>query len=76
MLGSLPGRVSTLVVPARTLSASSDEPANRFLECAEAAKADFLVTGNKQHFPEQWKAIRVVNAREFPGQFVASFLTR
>jgi uncharacterized protein len=34
------------------------------LECAEAGEADFLVTGNKRHFPAHWGKTRVVNARE------------
>lgn len=53
-----------LVVPNRILSVSPDESDNRFLECAEAARADFLVTGNKRHFPSLWKSTRIVNARE------------
>jgi uncharacterized protein len=56
--------VAVMVEPAETLTVSSDEPDNRFLECAEAAKAEFLVTGNKRHFPAEWKATRIVNARE------------
>ena len=58
---------SILVVLARTLSVSNDEPDNRFLECAETAHAEFLITGNKRHFPRQWKITEVVNAREFLG---------
>jgi putative PIN family toxin of toxin-antitoxin system len=54
-----------LVKPTQTLSISPDEPDNRFLECAEAAGASYLVTGNKRHFPERWKGTAVVNAREF-----------
>lgn len=46
------------------LSVSLHESDNRFLECAEAAKADFLVTGNRRHFPNVWKSTRVVSARE------------
>ena len=65
-------RVSAVVAPARTLWVSDDEPDNRFLECAEAAHAEFLVTGNKRHFPNQWKATRVVNARELVGLIGAS----
>ena len=53
------------VQPDRRLSVSADPADNRFLECAEAASADFLVTGNKRHFPKQWKKTKVVNAREF-----------
>ncbi len=38
---------------------------NRFLECAEAAQADFLVTGNIRHFPKHYKTTTVVKTREF-----------
>jgi putative PIN family toxin of toxin-antitoxin system len=61
---------STLIVPAITLTVSPDERDNRFLECAETAGAEFLVTGNRRHFPAVWKSTRIVNAREF----VASIL--
>jgi predicted nucleic acid-binding protein len=63
-----------LVVPTHTVSASSDEADNRFLECAEVARADYLVTGNKKHFPHRWKTTEVVNAREFFGKIGSSFL--
>lgn len=53
------------VVPKRPLAASPDEADNRFLECAEEAQADYLVTGNKRHFPTGWKNTKIVNAREF-----------
>lgn len=36
-----------------------------FLECAEAAAADYLVTGNRKHFPSIWKNTRIVTPREF-----------
>jgi uncharacterized protein len=58
---------SILVAPTHRVSASPDEPDNRFLECAESAGADFLVTGNKRHFPKRWKNTEVVNARELLG---------
>jgi putative PIN family toxin of toxin-antitoxin system len=48
----------------RELNAALDPADNRFLECAEAAKADYLVTGNKRHFPKQWRQTLVVSARE------------
>ena len=57
-------RVAILVNPTDTLAVSSDEGDNRFLECAEAADADYLVTGNKRHFPAQWKKTVVIGARE------------
>ena len=56
---------STLITPSITLAVSRDESDNRFLECAEAAGAQFLVTGNRRHFPSVWKATRIVSTREF-----------
>jgi putative PIN family toxin of toxin-antitoxin system len=56
--------VAILVKPRKALSISPDEPDNRFLECAEEAGADYLVT-NKRHFPGRWKTTTVVTAREF-----------
>jgi uncharacterized protein len=56
---------STLVKPTQKVTVSPDEPDNRFLECAESAKANYLVTGNKRHFPKRWKMTAIVNAREF-----------
>jgi predicted nucleic acid-binding protein len=47
------------------LTDAKHEPDNRFLECAELAGAEFLVTGNKRHFPIDWKPSKIVNAREF-----------
>ena len=46
------------------VNAARDPGDNRFLECAEAAKADYLVTGNKRHFPKRWRQTLIVNARE------------
>jgi len=33
------------------------------LECAQAARADYLVTGNLKHFPTSWTETRIVTAR-------------
>jgi len=65
----LQGVLSTLsqaavFIPLATVAESADEPDNRFLECAEAAGADYLVTGNKRDFPARWKKTKIVNARE------------
>jgi putative PIN family toxin of toxin-antitoxin system len=56
---------SKLIKPRRTLKVSPHEPDNRFYECAEAAKANFLITGNTKHFPESHKTTRIVTPREF-----------
>lgn len=53
-----------LIKPELTVSASPDPDDNKFLACAETASADYIVTGNKRHFPDIWKRTRVVNARE------------
>src|ERR1700681_183607 len=54
-----------LVVPSRRLEVSSDPDDNRFLECADAARADYLVTGNLRHFPRFWKKTKIITTREF-----------
>ena len=56
---------ATLVSPTRKVTVSRDPDDNRFLECAEAAGADYFVTANKRHFPAGYKNTRVVDAREF-----------
>jgi uncharacterized protein len=43
-----------------------DEPDNRFLECAEDAKAHYLVTGNRKHFPFfEFQGTKIVSPAEF-----------
>jgi uncharacterized protein len=58
---------SRLVAPARPVDAASDPDDNRFLECADAARADYLVTGNQRHFPRFWKKTKIITPREFIG---------
>lgn len=53
-----------IVRPTITLRISEDPDDNRVLECAEAAEADFLVTGNTRHFPKFHKATKIVNPRQ------------
>ncbi len=44
---------------------SPDPDDDKFIACAAAGKADFLVTGNKRHFPpNQPSGSRIVNAGE------------
>jgi len=54
-----------LVRPARMLRVAKDPSDDRFLECADAAHADYLVTGNQRHFPKFWKKTKVITSREF-----------
>ena len=53
------------VRPARPLLVTLDPEDNKFLECADAARADYLVTGNQRHFPKFWKKTKVISSREF-----------
>jgi uncharacterized protein len=52
------------VRPAETIRACADPDDDMFLECAQAAQADYLVTGNLKHFPVSWENTRIVTARE------------
>ena len=58
---------SNLVVPSRRLEVAGDPDDNRFLECADTARADYLVTGNLRHFPRFWKKTKIITPREFIG---------
>jgi putative PIN family toxin of toxin-antitoxin system len=53
------------ITPARALEVTPDPDDNTFLECADAARADYLVTGNQRHFPKFWKKTKVITSREF-----------
>jgi uncharacterized protein len=55
------------VVPSRPLRVAKDPDDDKFLECADAARADYLVTGNARHFPKFWKKTKVITSREFIG---------
>ncbi len=55
---------AALVVPTVTRTESSHEADNRFYECAHAAQADYIVTGNRKHFTKDLPPTRIVNARE------------
>lgn len=54
-----------IVAPSRKLEVTRDPADNIFLECAEAAAADYLVTGNQRHFPTFWGKTKVISSREF-----------
>jgi uncharacterized protein len=53
------------VIPSQSLEVTGDPEDNKFLECAEAARADYLVTGDQRHFPRFWKKTTVITSREF-----------
>ncbi|MCK4617476.1 putative toxin-antitoxin system toxin component, PIN family [Candidatus Aerophobetes bacterium] len=45
---------------------------NRVLECASEAQVDFIVTGNKKHFPfEKFHKAKIISPHEFSTYFIA-----
>ena len=61
------GRHSHPVNPSRHFHVAQDPDDDIFLECADAARADYLVTGNQRPFPRFWKQTKVVTSRELLG---------
>ena len=55
------------VVPKVTIDGMTKDPEdNAFLECALESKADFLITGNIHHFPEEkFRRASIVTPAEF-----------
>ncbi len=53
------------IKPTEKVRACSDPDDDIFLECAQAADAHYLVTGNLRHFPSTWATTQIVTARQF-----------
>lgn len=53
------------VKPTEKVRACSDPDDDIFLECAQAADAHYLVTGNVKDFPASWASTQIVTARQF-----------
>jgi len=64
--------MSRVVAPRKKVRVSTDPDDDIFLECAEAAKAHYLVTGNIRHFPDRWKYTKTVTPRQFLDLFGTS----
>lgn len=47
------------------LRVCSDPDDNIFLECAQAAHANYLITGNTKDFPPLWVSTQIVTPRQF-----------
>jgi uncharacterized protein len=54
-----------LIKPVRAVQVARDPDDDNFLECADTARADYLVTGNERHFPKYWKQTKVITSRDF-----------
>jgi uncharacterized protein len=57
-------RQATVVTPTELLAISKHESDNRFYECAAAARADFIVTGNIRHFTKAHGRTEIITARQ------------
>jgi putative PIN family toxin of toxin-antitoxin system len=66
---------SYIVTPRHRLEITHDPDDDIFLECADAAGADYVITGNQKHFPRFWKKTKVITSREFIS-LVAPHLTK
>jgi putative PIN family toxin of toxin-antitoxin system len=53
-----------IIKPTIRLKVCADPDDNHVLECAVAAEAEFLVTGNAKHFPKDYKDTKVVSPRQ------------
>jgi putative PIN family toxin of toxin-antitoxin system len=53
------------VKPSEKVHPCSDADDDIFLECAQAARAHYIVTGNLKDFPAKWADAQIVTARQF-----------
>jgi len=53
--------------PSQALQITTAPADNIFLACLDAARADYLVTGNQRHFPKFWKKTKIITSRELIG---------
>ena len=54
-----------VVTPSRLVQVTPDPADNIFVECADRARADYLITGNQRHFPKFWKNTKIITSCEF-----------
>ena len=65
-------RESLVLTPAAVKLTSPDPDDTKFIACAVAARARYLVTGNRRHFLDAaYGTAEVVNARQLPGRLAA-----
>ena len=66
-----------LVVPTETINILADEPDNRILECAVAANADVIVTGDRQMLAlGSFRNIRILALADYLGSVDNSLVNR
>jgi putative PIN family toxin of toxin-antitoxin system len=68
---ALMAKFAVHVSPAQKLSICSDPDDDRFLECALAADAAYLVTGNVRHFPRNYEPVAIVTPRQILDRLIS-----
>jgi predicted nucleic acid-binding protein len=53
------------VKPSESVRVRSDPDDDIFLECAQAARAHYLLSGNLKDFPVKWAQTQIVTPRQF-----------
>jgi putative PIN family toxin of toxin-antitoxin system len=61
------------IKPSVRVQGCSDPDDDIFLECAQAAQAHYLVTGNLKDFPSVWDKTQIVTARQFLNEVTEVF---
>jgi len=56
------------VSPEETIAVCRDKSDNKFLECAVAGNAKYLVTKNISHFPKRYENVEVIRVGNFLAQ--------
>jgi hypothetical protein len=64
-----------LVAPSGQIEVRSEPDDNIFVGCADAARADFLITGNRKHFPVFWKNAKISSPLEFDSLVAPNLLS-
>ncbi len=70
------GAAARMVHPMHTLTISSHDSDNRFYECADAARAAFLITGNAKDFSKDYGPTKIISPRGFVDEILAPVLRR
>jgi uncharacterized protein len=55
------GQIGYWVSPTESIRLASDPSDDRFIECAIASHAEYLITGNLRHFPARYERVNIVS---------------
>lgn len=67
-------KASVMVYPTMLDTSALDEPDNHILECALEAKAQYVITGNREHCPfAEFKGIKILTPQSLPRFLLSSY---